>query len=124
MEVKSLSSSTPGQHSQQAALRKQVDEFVGITFYGTMMKAMRNSTIKGKYGHGGRGEEVFQSQLDFELASRMGRSQHNSLNEAVYRRFAGEPTSSLATVMVQTGGLQDQVEKLRQEAGVKPAILR
>jgi Rod binding domain-containing protein len=68
-----------------AKLRETADKLVGSVFYGTMLKAMRNSKIKGPYGHGGRGEEVFGAQLDGLYAEQMGRAQHSGLQQAVYR---------------------------------------
>lgn len=69
-------------------LRRRVDEFVGMTFYGTLLRTMRNSSMKGPYGHGGRGEEIFTGQLDTILAQRMGQASGSSLNEAVYRSLS------------------------------------
>jgi len=68
-------------------LRQRVDELVGQTFFGTLLRTMRSSCLKGPYGHGGRGEEVFGSQLDMLLAEQVGRSARSSLNEAIYRRL-------------------------------------
>ncbi len=70
---------------QDEVLRKRIDELVGMTFYGTLLKTMRDSALKAPYGHGGRGEEVFRGQLDLLLAERMGRAQRFDLNEAIYR---------------------------------------
>lgn len=42
--------------------------FIGETFYGQMMKSMRSTLDKPAYFHGGRAEEMFQSQLDQQLA--------------------------------------------------------
>lgn len=53
-------------------LRKATGQVVGSVFYGTMLAAMRKSSLKGTIGHGGRGEEVFGAQLDAVLAERMG----------------------------------------------------
>ncbi len=73
---------------KKAMLRQAVQEMVGTTFYGQMLKIARSSPLKGKYGHGGRGEEIFQGQLDAELARNMGRGmKNNSLSEALYKRF-------------------------------------
>ena len=49
-------------------------EVVGTVFYGTLLKTMRASNLKGQYGHGGRGEEVFQAQLDQTLADQAGQA--------------------------------------------------
>jgi len=68
-------------------LRDVSNRVVGSVFYGTMLKAMRNSKIKGEYGHGGRGEEVFAAQLDGLYAERLGAAQSGGLQEALYRRL-------------------------------------
>ncbi|MDM8008342.1 MAG: hypothetical protein QUV05_19555 [Phycisphaerae bacterium] len=70
-------------------LRKAVGEVVSATFYGPMLRIARNSTIEGKYGHGGRGEKIFQAQLDQEFLNLAGSRMRNSLTEAIYRRLAG-----------------------------------
>ena len=65
-------------------IREHVGEFVGTVFYGTLMRQMEDSSIKGKYGHGGRGEEIFQGQLNMELAKRMGRSPNDPIANCMY----------------------------------------
>lgn len=46
-------------------------DFVGQTFYGQMLHAMRSSLGKPAYVHGGQAEEIFQTQLDQILAKKM-----------------------------------------------------
>ena len=53
-------------------LREATGRVVGSIFYGTMLAAIRKSSLKGTIGHGGRGEDVFGAQLDAILAERMG----------------------------------------------------
>ncbi len=72
---------------RRAMLRQAVDEMVGVTFLGEMLKIARNSALKGELGHGGRGEEIFAGQLDLELARRAGQGTRNSLSEAIYNRL-------------------------------------
>lgn len=69
------------------SLRTAADELVGEVFYGTLLRQMRDSSLKGKYGHGGRGEEIFQGQLDSVLASRAGRAGGSQLADAIVDRF-------------------------------------
>ncbi len=64
--------------------RKKVGEFVGNVFYGTLIKQMQASKLKGPVMHGGRGEEVFGGQLGMELAKRMGQSANNPLADRIY----------------------------------------
>jgi len=61
-------------------LREKFTQFVGETFFGQMLKAMRSTVGKPAYFHGGRAEEVFQGQLDQTL------SQH--FTEVTADRFA------------------------------------
>lgn len=55
----------------QTKLREAFNDFVGQTFYGQMLSAMRSTVGKPAYFHGGRAEEVFQAQLDQVLAEKM-----------------------------------------------------
>jgi Rod binding domain-containing protein len=71
-----------------AKLRDAADQVVGSVFYGTLLRTMRSSQLKGPYGHGGRGEEIFGAQLDQVLAERSGRARGYGLTEAVVRQLA------------------------------------
>jgi len=68
-----------------ARLRQSVGQVVGSVFYGTLLKALRESSLKGAYGHGGRGEEVFAAQLHGLMAERMGAAAKRGLPELLYR---------------------------------------
>lgn len=74
-------------HGRQEALRRHIDEWVGLTFFGTLLKQMRSAGLKGPLGHSS-GEEIFRGQLHFELARRAGRAMRFGLNEAIYRQLA------------------------------------
>ncbi|MCA9254772.1 MAG: rod-binding protein [Phycisphaerales bacterium] len=67
-----------------AELRQIVGEFVGNVFYGTLLRQMEQSNIKGEYMHGGRGEEIFQSQLHMEYAKRLGRAPGDPIADRMY----------------------------------------
>lgn len=73
---------------QKAALRQAVGEMMGHVFYAPMLSMARDSVPRGKFGHGGRGEDVFAAQLNQELARRMGMDTANELTEAVYDELA------------------------------------
>ncbi len=73
---------------QNSELKQRVNEFVGMFFYGTMLKQARNTRLTDTdVGYGGRGEEVFAAQLDQMLAERMGRRDDNNLTEAIYTQI-------------------------------------
>lgn len=78
-------------------LRQVSTEVLGSVFYGTLMKTMRESTLKGPYGHGGRGEEIFAAQLDGLLAERMGRSQWSGRENFLFEHLAGRNRSREVT---------------------------
>lgn len=69
------------------ALREKVNEFVSIAFFGKLLQTAQDSALKAEYGHGGRGEEIFQSQLNLELAREAGRSGRFGIGEAIYQRL-------------------------------------
>ena len=69
-------------------LRDAVDRVLGSVFYGPLLQTMRSSSLKGAVGHGGRGEEIFQNQLDQLFAERAGQASNNGLGETLFNRFA------------------------------------
>ena len=54
--------------AKAAEVKEAFTSFVGETFYGHMLKAMRSTVNKPAYFHGGQAEEMFRSQLDQQLA--------------------------------------------------------
>ena len=54
--------------------RTQFKKFAGQTFFGQMLASMRKTVDKPAYFHGGRGEEVFQSQMDQVLSEKLTES--------------------------------------------------
>ena len=72
-------------------LRETTGRVVGSVFYGTMLAAIRKSSLKGSVGHGGRGEEVFGAQLDAILAERMGEADaRRGVAKALYDRLESQ----------------------------------
>ncbi len=68
-------------------LRQTFDQFVGETFYGHMLKAMRKTVGKPAYLHGGRGEEVFQQQLDQLIVERITESTASQFTGPMFELF-------------------------------------
>src|SRR5687767_13119049 len=68
-------------------LREAFNDFVGQTFYGQMLAAMRKTVGKPAYFHGGRAEEVFQSQLDQMLAERLADSTAERFTGPMFEMF-------------------------------------
>jgi len=77
--------SAPAEESQE--LRQAFDSFVGQTFFGQMLKAMRKSVGKPAYFHGGQAEEVFTQQLDQVLAEKMSQASSETLSGPMFELF-------------------------------------
>jgi len=67
-------------------LREAFTQFVGETFFGQMIKAMRSTVGKPAFFHGGRAEEAFQGQLDQQLAEHLTKASADSFAEPLFRR--------------------------------------
>ncbi|HJQ81958.1 MAG TPA: rod-binding protein [Lacipirellulaceae bacterium] len=84
------------------ALREQFSQFVGETFFGQMIKSLRATTQKPAYFHGGRAEEVFQSQLDQQLAQHLTEASAEQFAEPMFERqfpgFADKQSIGLNTL--------------------------
>ena len=68
-------------------LRKATEQIVGSVFYGALLKTMRDSKLKGPFGHGGRGEEIFGAQLHGLWAEKMGEASHRGVADALFRHL-------------------------------------
>jgi Rod binding domain-containing protein len=71
----------------QEKLRETFASTVGQTFFGQMMKSMRQTVGKSKYFHGGRAEEIFQQQLDQLVVEKMSRSSASPIVEPMFDQF-------------------------------------
>ena len=68
-------------------LREAFDDFVGQTFFGQLLHAMRKTTGKPAYFHGGRGEEVFQSQLDQVIVEQLSNASAEQFADPLFDLF-------------------------------------
>jgi hypothetical protein len=78
---------TPPRESGEKKLRDTFDAFVGQTFYGQMLKALRETQGKPAYFHGGRGEEAFQAQLDQMLSEKMAKASAHQFTGPMFEQF-------------------------------------
>lgn len=72
---------------QHKALVKQSQHLVAQTFYGTMLKQMRDSPFKSDMFDGGRGGQMFSSLLDQRLADHMSKSTGNKLVNSIVKHI-------------------------------------
>ncbi len=68
-------------------LREAFRSFVGETFYGQLLGAMRKTVNKPAYMHGGRAEEIFQGQLDQLLSQHMSEATAETFADPMFELF-------------------------------------
>lgn len=81
----------------QAVKAKRVEEFrkvagmaIAQTFFGTLMRQVRQSPWKSELFGGGRGGEAYQELLDQKLVEGMARGSGGSLVDAFVKKYAGK----------------------------------
>jgi Rod binding domain-containing protein len=67
--------------------RDVMHKLVGEVLYGTMMKQFRESQEPDPYFGGGRGEELFQSQLDQIYVEKMSNASSNNISDAMFNQM-------------------------------------
>jgi Rod binding domain-containing protein len=75
--------------SQHDQLIHHTQRLVSQTFFGTMLKQMRDSPFKSEMFSGGRGGQMFSQLLDQHLADRMARGSGKKLVNAIVRHIEG-----------------------------------
>jgi Rod binding domain-containing protein len=73
-------------------LVKVANKWVAQSFYGTLLKQMRNSPFKSDLFSGGRGGEAFSSLYDQQLVERMSKAAPHGLARGIVRRIEGAET--------------------------------
>ena len=74
----------------QDKVKETARKLVAQTFYGTLLKQMRNSPFKSELFEGGRGGQAFSPLLDQHLAEHMTRATDNHLVNAIARKLEGK----------------------------------
>ncbi len=69
-------------------LHKKASDLVGTTFFGTMLKQMRESPFKSDIMSGGRGEQAFGPMYDTIIAQRLARGAGQKLVRPIVKKFA------------------------------------
>ena len=86
--VRSLAQADQEQQGKLLEVRRAAEQLVGMTFFQTLLQTADSTALKGKYGHGGRGEEVFKQQMNAIFAERTAASTKFPLVDAVYDKMA------------------------------------
>ena len=78
---------TPPKGSTHDQLVEQTEKWVASSFYGELLKQVRNSPFKSDLFSGGRGGEAFGSMQDQQMAEHMTRGAGRKLVNAIVRRI-------------------------------------
>lgn len=65
-------------------LKDAFQQFVGETFFGQLMKSMRQTASEPAYLHGGMAEEQFQGRLDQQVAQDMAAAGSGGLADNLF----------------------------------------
>src|SRR5438874_9533015 len=76
--------------SDHDKLVKQAQIWVSQTFFGTLLKQMRESPFKSELFSGGRGGQAFSGLYDQHLAERMARGAGSKLVSSIVRKIEGK----------------------------------
>jgi Rod binding domain-containing protein len=74
----------PNQHDQ---LVKQTEKWVAQTFYGTLLKQMRDSPFHSDLMEGGNGGKTFETMFDQRLADHMSRHAGGKLVKSIVKKI-------------------------------------
>jgi Rod binding domain-containing protein len=74
----------PSKHDQLVA---QTEKWVAQSFYGELLKQVRNNPFKSELFSGGRGGEAFGSMQDQQMAEHMTRGAGKKLVNAIVRQI-------------------------------------
>lgn len=74
-------------------LRELTEMLVSTAFISPMFEQMRSDPLAADLFHGGRGEEVFQQQLDQVYADRIASASRMGLADALYNQLSHDPAA-------------------------------
>src|ERR1700677_1856270 len=114
----------PSRHQQ---IVKQTQKWVAQSFYGTLLRQMRQDPFKSDLFDGGRGGQMFSELLDQHLSERMAGGAPNKLVNAIVKRIehnrglTATGKSSATTGKGATPAAKASASYLRQSRPPTPA---
>jgi hypothetical protein len=96
-------SPTAGQPTVEAELTKHVETFVASSFFGTMLKQMRESPFRSELFGGGRAGGAYDAMYHQALAERMGRGVGQSLVRSIVKRIMGARAENAPSAATSNG---------------------
>lgn len=113
-DVQSAESLKKQEQHKQAILRAQ--QLMAQTFFGPMLKQMRQSPFKSELFSGGRGGEAFASLFDQELTERMSRGAGSKLVNAIVRKLEKRGSESMEMMQFDPKLAADEQAKKNSNA--------
>ena len=101
-------------------ITEQAQKWVAQTFFGTLLKQMRNSPFKSELFSGGRGGEVFGSLFDQEIADRMASAAGSKLVRSVVRQLEANQAYTNASSSAAPAQQRPAVEKQEMDEASNP----
>jgi Rod binding domain-containing protein len=100
---------SPQRSEEEKQVRKLVQDLISQTFFGPMLRQMRNSPWKSDLWSGGRGGDAFQGMMDQKMVEQMGSAISGPLVDSMTRQLLGHKAmKSAAARQLQNDRLQDQ----------------
>lgn len=81
------SEKTPVPDESLLELKQTFQDFVAGTFYKEMFKSLRKTHDKPAYLYGGQAEEMFQNQLDQQVAEDLASEHGGSFSDDLFEAF-------------------------------------
>ncbi|MEM9345168.1 MAG: rod-binding protein [Planctomycetota bacterium] len=72
---------------EEAQLREAAEKLVSTTLIMPMFERLRNDPLAVNLMHGGRGEKIFQQQMDQILSDRIASASNFDLVDSVYKQL-------------------------------------
>lgn len=68
-------------------LKSNFQDFTAGTFYKEMLKSLRKMHNKPAYMYGGHAEEVFQGQMDQQVAENLAHNQGSQISDPLFQGY-------------------------------------
>jgi peptidoglycan hydrolase FlgJ len=73
--------------SDKDKLKSTFQDFAAGTFYKEMMKSLRKMHTKPAYMYGGHAEEIFQGQMDQQVAENLAHTKGSQISEPLFQGY-------------------------------------
>jgi len=97
--------------SKEQQVETQVRKWVGQSFYGTLLKQMRDSPFKSEIFDGGRGGEAFSQLFDQRMAEHMARGVGSKIVRPLVKKILSTPKDASQSYRKQKAATKAPVQE-------------